>query len=84
MPKYQYSPGDPNIACDFSGFKVKMSQTVRTWDGFRVYWKFVGEEAVRHPQDRVRGRVDRQVVSDARPEPAAVFLDVGDVTEGDL
>lgn len=79
-----YVPGDPYTICDFSGWKVRMSETVRTWNGLRVARRFVGEETQRHPQDLVRGRADRQIVEDARSEPADSFLDPGDVTEDDL
>lgn len=76
--------GDYRVICDFSGFKVWASETVKTWDGYRVHHRFVGEEATRHPQDFVRGRAERTAVPDARPEPTDTFLSPGDVTPDDL
>lgn len=76
--------GDHLVLCDYSGFKVWASETVKTWDGFRVHRRFVGEEQSRHPQELVRGRVDNQRVPDPRPEPTDVFLAPGDVSASDL
>jgi hypothetical protein len=48
MSKSYYSAGDCNTICDRTGFKVKLSDTVKTWDGLRV----IPEAAdVRNPQD---------------------------------
>lgn len=67
-------PGDWRVICDYSGFKCWASETVLTWNGFRVLRRFAGEETRRHPQDLVRGRTDDQRVPWARPEPTDVFL----------
>lgn len=61
-----YRPGDYWVICDRSGRKVRSSDTVKEWNGLRVHRD---EYETRHPQDFVRGRVDRQRVPDARPEP---------------
>ncbi len=65
-----YRPGDFWRICDISGRKVRSSQTVKQWDGLIVDRS---EYEDRHPQDFVRGRVDRQAVRDARPVPAPVY-----------
>lgn len=69
------------VICDVCGFKYRASQTRMRWDGLRTCTK---DWEVRHPQDFVRGRRDRQKVANPRPQPADVFLDPGDVSEGDL
>ena len=61
-----YIPGDFWRICDRCGFKVRSSQTRKQWDGLIVCLDDFEE---RHPQNFVRGRVDRQNVPDPRPEP---------------
>lgn len=76
-----YRPGDPYRICDVCGFKHRVSDTRLRWDGAIVCdadWE------PRHPQDGVRGRVDRQRIENARPEPPPIFLDPNDVTADDL
>lgn len=76
--------GDWRFICDLSGFEGWASESALTWDGKRVLRRFLGEEAVRHPQDLVRGRVDKQSVPWSRPEATDTFLGVNDVTAEDL
>lgn len=76
-----YISGDPWVICDRTGFKVRMSETRREWNGSRVRWQSFEE---RHPQDFVRGVVDRQAVPDARPEAEDVFLATNEVQASDL
>lgn len=66
-----YVPGDFWRICQVCGFKYRSSETSRRWDGL-----FVCREDFepRHPQDFVRGRVDRQNVPNPRPEQATVFI----------
>jgi hypothetical protein len=64
-------PGDPWAICDLTGFKVRMSQTRKTWDGLRV-WSHVWYP--KQPLLSVHGIPDKQQVEDARPEPADVFV----------
>jgi len=77
----EYRPGDHYIICDVCGFKVRSSASRARWDGARVCEK---DWEPRHSQDSVRGRVDRQRVSNPRPEATDVFLDDNDVTAADL
>lgn len=77
-----YRPGDYYVCCDRCGYEARASETRRTWDNLRVHSIDCWEP--RHPQDFVRGRVDRQAVPNARPEPADIFLDVNDVTAESL
>ena len=67
-----YRHGDSNAICDACGFKYKMSQLRKRWDGLYVCSK---DYEIRQPQDFVRGRVDRQVVAVSRPEGNDVFID---------
>lgn len=64
------TPG-PNGICDFSGFKVKLADMVKNWDGAMVARQFVDR---RNPQDFVRGVPDRSSLPITRPESPDVFL----------
>lgn len=64
-------PG-PNFICDFSGFKLKLSDGVYNWDGAFVGRQFVDR---RNPQDFVSGRPDRSSLPVARPEVPDTFVD---------
>lgn len=67
----RYRPGDPWVICDRTGFKVRMSETVKEWTGLRVRRE---DWEPRHPQDFVRGRKDVQAVQDPRPEAPNDFI----------
>ena len=67
-----YIRGDFWRICDVCGFKCRASETSKRWDGLMVCRE---DFEPRHPQDFVRGRLDRQNVPDPRPEPADVFID---------
>ena len=76
-----YNPGDHNIRCDRTGFKVKRSQCRKEWNNMIVRkesWE------PRHPQDLLRSRPDRQQVADPRSESEDVFLGVNEVTADSL
>lgn len=62
--------GDYRVICDRTGFKVWASDTRLEWNGLRVRKQ---DWEPRHPQDFVRGRRDRQIVADARPEATDSF-----------
>ncbi len=61
-----YRPGDNYCICDLSGKKVLMSETVKTWDGLRVYRPFWYPK---HPQLSLRAIPDRMAVQDGRSRP---------------
>lgn len=84
MSGYEQRSGDYRVICDYSGMKCWASDTVKTWQGFRVMSRFAGSEQHRHPQELVRSRPDNQSVPWSRPETADVFLAPGDVTAADL
>jgi hypothetical protein len=48
MKKSYFNAGDCNTICDRTGFKVKLSETVNTWDGYRVIPE---ANSIRNPQD---------------------------------
>lgn len=75
-----YVPGDHYKICGVCGFKVRASQTKKRWDGMIVC---LPDWEPRHPQDFVRGKVDKQTVANPRPEPEDVFVTV-QVTPADL
>ena len=76
--------GDYRVVCDHSGWHCWASETVKTWNGYRVHRRFVGLEQERHPQDLVRGKPDNSAVPWARPVATDVFLAPGDVTPSSL
>lgn len=76
-----YFSGDAIGICDVCGFRYRMSQLRKRWDGVMVCSEDFEE---RHPQDFVRAVKDNFAVKNARPEPADVFLSPGDVTADDL
>jgi hypothetical protein len=65
-------PGNPWVICDLTGVKVRMSQTRKTWDGYRV-WSHVWYP--KQPLLSVRGIPDNTAVADARPRPVDVFIE---------
>ena len=77
-----YKKGDWNVICDYSGFKCKRSECKRTWDGFIVRADF---HEPRHPQDFVRGRVDKMSVppGESRSEATDTFI-TSQILPGDL
>jgi hypothetical protein len=66
MSSPAYIKGDFWRICDECGFKVRSSQTRKRWDGLMVC---LADFEERHPQDFVKGVIDRQNVPDPRPEP---------------
>jgi hypothetical protein len=77
--------GDWRVICDYSGFKCWASETVRTWNGFRVLRRFAGSETQRHPQEeRDRPHPNEGRVPWARPEATDVFVAAGSTTADDL
>lgn len=68
-----WKPGDPNAICDVCGFKYKLSQLRKRWDGLMCCpqdWN------IRQPQDFVRGVRDQRPIPMARPEaPIVVAAD---------
>jgi hypothetical protein len=66
-----YIRGDFWRVCDVCGFDYRASQTSKRWDGLIVCRE---DFEPRHPQDFVRGRIDRQNVPNPRPEGVPVFI----------
>jgi hypothetical protein len=64
--------GDWWVICDRSGFKVPASETVKEWNGARV-WRELAEP--RHPQDLLRiRRPEKLSVPDPRPRPVDLYV----------
>jgi hypothetical protein len=84
MSGHEQRIGDYRVICDYSGFKCWASETVTTWNGYRVLRRFIGSEVSRHPQDLVRGVSEDPSVKNARPEAADTFLNPGDITPSSL
>jgi hypothetical protein len=81
MIRKTYRPGAHLVVCDRTGFVVYAEDTVKEWTGLRVRRESAEQ---RHPQDHVKGRIDRQGVPDARPRPADYFLATNEVTADSL
>lgn len=79
MPK-DIHPQPANAICDFSGFKIPVTNLVRNWDGAYVDRRFVDK---RNQQDFVRGVRDDMSLRVSRPEQPDQFLSVA-VTQDDL
>lgn len=72
MSKQGYKPGDNWIIDDISGLQIRMSESVKTWDGYRTArdWWYP-----RQPQLDVRGIPETSMrVIDGRPEQPAKFV----------
>lgn len=67
---YFYKPGSNYILDDRTGFRVRVENSRRQWDGLQVRTQSFEN---RNAQDFVRGVRDDQTVAIARPRPAYVF-----------
>ena len=77
-PDY-FAPGDYNVICDRTGFKVKASECEMEWNGLfvrKLSWE------PRHPQDFIKGKVDDQTVAVSRSVGDDVFT-VGNGPDAD-
>lgn len=78
-----YEHGTHNVLCDRCGFKYKARQLRLEWNGLRTCsgggtndcWE------VRHPQDFVKGKVDKQTPAWVRPEPSDLDVSPGSGNE---
>jgi len=79
MKRPTIQPGDWNIVCQRTGFRLPMYMIRREWNGLLVYDK-VWEP--RQEQDYLRGIPDKMTVPYGNPKTPPVF--VGTVTPNDL
>ncbi len=73
--------GSNNVICDRTGFKMKVEECSKEWNGFLVRnesWE------ARQPQDLLRGFPDKQSPAVSRPGTGDVFLAPGQVKASDL
>jgi hypothetical protein len=68
--------GDWNAICDVCGFKFKASELRRRWDG---YMCCESDWEIRHPQDLLRLRPERQATPWNRPPQTDQFVTVAPV-----
>lgn len=66
-----FKSGDWNGICEQCGKKFKFSKLRTQWDGITACPSCFD---YRHPQEFVRGRVDKQSVPNSSPEPEDVFI----------
>lgn len=84
-----YVQGQWNAICDRCGVKYKSGQLRREWTGLRVCSGGGTNDCfeMRHPQDHVRGKPDRQASPWSRPDTTGADVSVGsgnEVSESDL
>lgn len=76
-----YIPGSGYGLCDECGFKYRLEEMRKRWDGAFVCQK---DWEPRHPQEFLRGKQDRiKHPGPIRPEPTDVFVTT-EVTQDDL
>jgi hypothetical protein len=76
-----FESGAHNLICDRTGFKIKSTEAKKEWNGLivhRDYWE------PRHPQDFVRGKIDKQTVKNGRPRPEPWYVTTNEVTPESL
>jgi hypothetical protein len=73
--------GDSKAVCDCCGFDFKQSQLRKRWDGAMVC---AADWELRHPQDSLKARAERNNVKNPRPAPEPRFLEVNEITAADL
>ena len=73
--------GDTKSCCDVCGFHFKGSQLRKRWDGAMVCSK---DFELRHPQDTIKIRGERNNVRDARIEPEYRYLGATEISGDDL
>lgn len=79
-----YEHGQWNAICDRCGFQFKSRKLRREWTGLRVCGPCLDP---RHPQERLKGKKDRQAPPWVRPETDGPDVSVGsgnEVSAGDL
>ena len=77
----RYITGDHYLIDDRTGFRIRASDAIKQWDG-SITHKDQHEE--RHPQDFIRGRINRQQAENIAGVHDDTFIDVNDVTQDDL
>jgi hypothetical protein len=73
--------GDSKACCDRCGFHKYQSQLKKEWTGAMVCRECF---ELRHPQDELKARSERNNVKDARPEPEYRFLAANEITPDQL
>ena len=73
--------GDSKATCDVCGFDCKQSQLRKRWDGAMVC---AADFELRHHQDSLKARPERNNVKNARPAPEPRFLEANEITAADL
>jgi len=71
--------GSHNAICDVCGFKFKGRELMKRWDGMMVCSMDFEE---RHPQDLIKGILDKQATPYVRPMPATLTFRPETRTDG--
>lgn len=78
--QHQYIPSDYLMACDECGVVFRRSELQQRWD---KAWVCRKDWEPKHPQESVRGKIDRQRVPVSRPEGSIIYV-VRDVEWPDM
>lgn len=73
--------GDANSICDCCGFKFKLSQLRKRWDGAMVC---SADWEPRHPQDSIKARPERNNAQNASSEPPIHYVGLNENTAANL
>ncbi|MEY1555325.1 hypothetical protein AB3Y40_06785 [Yoonia sp. R2331] len=81
-----FEPGTWNAICDRCGFRYKAHKLRKEWTGLRVCDGAGTNHCFddRHPQERVRGKIDDQAPEWVRPRQDGAVLGANEVTPDDL
>jgi hypothetical protein len=66
-------PGEWKVVCDVCGFQYASTEVKKRWDGAVVCER---DWNVRHPQDFLRVRGEKETPPIVRPEPTDTFVSV--------
>lgn len=84
-----YEPGQWNALCDRCGFKYHSRQLRKEWTGLMVCSGASTNDCweARHPQEKLKGKKDRQSPPWVRPDSAGLDVSIGsgnEVSKDDL
>lgn len=71
--RLHYKQNSANAICDVCGFKFKLNQLRKRWDGL---WVCSDDWEMRHPMDFIRAKKETQDLPITRPRPNDVFVPV--------
>lgn len=73
-PKSRYIPGQHNVECQYTGFKIKSGDMARDYNG--VYGRKQSIDRFRHPQEFAPSTVESKVPEVSYPKSYDNFVEV--------